>query len=307
MKGQTTKNKIFRELNKDDLSLLGEFLFECKNEHEQEEVSRIFVSSSHLKDWKSFRNEKAWDKIQNKISDKPRISWYKYAAAIIVLVCSTIALNYFADDTKSIVAEKSGKNIVLEDGSDIILGADSEIKFDEKFNLENRTIELKGNAYFDIAKNQTMPFIVKTESTELTVIGTKFYVSMQENGAKVDVLEGKVKVYSASGKSQIITDNQSAVIDNDIIMRQSDQTAFSLDKYVDLKFDNAKVQDAIDTLNKIYAKEVIVLNKDIKDLGTETIHTTIRNSSVKDFIRFMEIVFDVNVINSKGQYIISLK
>jgi len=130
---------------------------------------------------------------------------------------------------------------------------------------------------------------------------------MQENGAKVNVLEGKVKVSNDSGKSQIIADNQSAVIGIDINIGQFDQTAISLDKYADLKFDNATIQDAIDTLNKIYAKEVIVLNKDIKDLGTETIHTTIRNSSVKDFIRFMEIVFDVNVINSKGQYIISLK
>ncbi|MGE5356114.1 MAG: FecR family protein [Deltaproteobacteria bacterium] len=307
MEGQTKKYNTFSNLNNEDQALLNGLFAEIYDENVQSEISEIADASTYLKGWKTFNRDNAWEKVNSKIIQKPGINWYKYAAIIIILVFSLVSVVYITDDTQSISSGQSEKNIVLLDGSDVLLDENTKIEFDKEFGNQNRTIKLKGNAYFDIAKNSKVPFIINTINCQITVIGTRFYITQETNGIKVEVLEGKVKIADNNGNSKIITDSQSALISDHIQFNPVYTGELNKARYSDLEFDNITVQQAIDSLNSIYKSEVIVLNNDIKDLGTETIHTTIRNSSVKDFARFMEIVFDVNVINSKGQYIISFK
>ncbi len=91
----------------------------------------------------------------------------------------------------------------LSDGSTVRLNAETSIYFPEKFSDSQRVVYLKGEAYFEVAKDSRRPFTVVSGDVETTVLGTAFNVSAYpgENEVKIAVAEGKVKVNEkTSGK-----------------------------------------------------------------------------------------------------------
>ncbi|SMD03994.1 FecR family protein [Pedobacter africanus] len=87
--------------------------------------------------------------------------------------------------------------LTLPDGSKIWLNTASTLKFPSTFNkLNTRTVELRGEAYFEIAKNAAKPFIVQSGRQVLRVLGTHFNVNTYDYGVdvKTTLLEGSVQV-----------------------------------------------------------------------------------------------------------------
>jgi len=143
---------------------------------------------------------------------KPDIRWWSpiaVAACLLAVIGSIggLAYNYLP---KGVVQEPSLVNVrpaqlyqtavgeistvVLPDGSLLQLNTDSEV---EVLYLEaSRHIELlRGEAYFDVAKNPSKPFVVETGSDRVTAIGTAFSVdASQDSATEVIVTEGRVRV-----------------------------------------------------------------------------------------------------------------
>jgi transmembrane sensor len=86
--------------------------------------------------------------------------------------------------------------VTLSDGTKVWLNAASSIRFPVLFAGTERKVEITGEAYFEVAKNVTKPFKVKTASSEIEVLGTHFNVNAydDETAVKTTLLEGMVKV-----------------------------------------------------------------------------------------------------------------
>jgi ferric-dicitrate binding protein FerR (iron transport regulator) len=86
--------------------------------------------------------------------------------------------------------------LVLPDGSKVWLNAASSIRYPTAFAGKERKIEITGEAYFEVAKNTGIPFIVKTNGMEVKVLGTHFNVNAYDDEAviKTTLLEGVVEV-----------------------------------------------------------------------------------------------------------------
>ncbi len=86
--------------------------------------------------------------------------------------------------------------LTLSDGSKVWLNAASSLRFPTAFKGKERRVELTGEAYFEIAKNQAMPFKVQAGSGEIDVLGTHFNINAytDEPSIKTTVLEGAVAV-----------------------------------------------------------------------------------------------------------------
>ncbi|WP_126249015.1 FecR family protein [Chitinophaga rhizosphaerae] len=86
--------------------------------------------------------------------------------------------------------------IILPDGSSVWLNAASSLRFPTAFNGKERVVELRGEAYFEIAKNVQQPFRVQVKDMTVQVLGTHFNVMAYEDEATVrtTLLEGAVKV-----------------------------------------------------------------------------------------------------------------
>jgi ferric-dicitrate binding protein FerR (iron transport regulator) len=86
--------------------------------------------------------------------------------------------------------------VTLADGTKVWLNADSHLKYPVVFDGDKRVVELEGEAYFEVAKMNGKPFIVKTENQEVKVLGTHFNINSYgyEEGIKTTLLEGSVRV-----------------------------------------------------------------------------------------------------------------
>ncbi len=108
-------------------------------------------------------------------------------------------------------------DILLSDGTKVWLNAGSRLVFPQKFSGKIRKVFLKGEAFFDVAKNKDVPFIVSTENMNVTVLGTAFNVNSNEseNELEVVLVEGSVsmkenKAMNFLGNELLLKPNQKA-------------------------------------------------------------------------------------------------
>lgn len=101
--------------------------------------------------------------------------------------------------------------VVLPDGSNVWLNANSSLRFPPRFSVKERKVELIGEAYFEIMGNAKTPFVVSTIKQTIHVLGTKFNVQAykEDQMMKTTLLEGSVQVHTATRK-QLIQPGQEA-------------------------------------------------------------------------------------------------
>ena len=106
--------------------------------------------------------------------------------------------------------------VLLSDGTSVWLNADSRLEFPEAFAGKERRVRLQGEAYFEVAKDASRPFIVETDYFTTTVHGTTFNLSAYAGQtAKVVLIEGSVSVMG-NGQSErlMITPGTLATFDS---------------------------------------------------------------------------------------------
>ncbi|WP_342328547.1 FecR domain-containing protein [Pedobacter sp. FW305-3-2-15-E-R2A2] len=85
--------------------------------------------------------------------------------------------------------------LILPDGSKVWLNASSALTFPTIFSAKgNRMITLIGEAYFEVAKDKSRPFIVKTNTQEVKVLGTHFNINSNHSTVRTTLLEGSIAV-----------------------------------------------------------------------------------------------------------------
>jgi ferric-dicitrate binding protein FerR (iron transport regulator) len=89
--------------------------------------------------------------------------------------------------------------VKLPDGTVVWLNSASSLRFPTQFSGKERSVELNGEAYFEVAKNKEMPFKVHVRDMEVRVLGTHFNVMAYDDEESINttLLEGSVKVSNA--------------------------------------------------------------------------------------------------------------
>lgn len=91
------------------------------------------------------------------------------------------------------------QTVVLQDGSKVTLSTDTEVKLTEWDRRRALTL-VKGEAFFEVAKNPEKPFVVTAAGRTVTALGTAFDVRVDPGEWSVSLLEGKIRVASADAK-----------------------------------------------------------------------------------------------------------
>lgn len=102
------------------------------------------------------------------------------------------------------------KHIILPDGTAVTLSSNSTLIVSNEFNQSNREIKLLGEAYFQVAKDASRPFIISSDNFETQVLGTSFWVKQNI----VEVSTGRVKVSNLLDRENyvILTAEQKALL-----------------------------------------------------------------------------------------------
>ncbi|QJB33467.1 FecR family protein [Chitinophaga oryzae] len=141
------------------------------------------------------------------------------AAAAVVLLAGASWYLLVRQQVKQLVMSSGNqhKTVTLPDGSMVYLEKSSSITYPENFGKKNRTLQLNGEAFFDVKQNSKHPFVISSALINTTVLGTSFNMEARNNGvAKVVVVSGSVQVNTRTGETSpqhqlVLGANKSAV------------------------------------------------------------------------------------------------
>ena len=148
----------------------------------------------------------------------------------------------------------------LADGSLVWLNATSSIRFPTTFIGKERRIEITGEAYFEIAKNREMPFIVAVNGAEVQVLGTHFNINAynDEDNVRTTLLEGSVKFVSGDNSNILKPGQQFQLAKNGAFNVAND---VNVDEVVAWKnglfaFENATIEKVMRQFSRWYDVEI---------------------------------------------------
>lgn len=207
-----------------------------------------------------------------------RKSWLAVAASIIILI-GIGSISYYSFKPEPVVAPVTqvvkstpfGKRLRLQlsDGTHIHLNSGSTIEFPETFVGDIREVQLMGEAFFEVAKDSTKPFVISSDGIQTTVLGTSFNVNTysESPAIKVTVKSGKVKIASKE-KAVFLGANQQGVFDKqtkNIRKETISSNAFFAWKDGVLQFQDQPMETVAATLERWYGVNLNFENESIKD------------------------------------------
>ena len=142
-----------------------------------------------------------------------------YLSYIATAACIVIAVFFgFFNSTPNVTTAETllgeTKTIQLSDGSTIRLNYLSQIEYHDFSDANERRVKLRGEAFFEVASDKTKPFIIETNESVTTVLGTKFHLKSRKEKTELVVTEGKVSFENPSFPNQkrILTKGQKSAI-----------------------------------------------------------------------------------------------
>lgn len=204
------------------------------------------------------------------------------------------ALNYSGQATAAayhtLSVPRSGQyQLQLADGTRVWLNAASSITFPTSFQGDKRTVSITGEAYFEVAKNPSKPFIVQANQMYITVLGTHFNINAysDEPDTRTTLLEGAVSVTAGQhmtvltpGQQVRLDKNNALTVANDVDVE--DVIAWKNGYTV---FENADIETIMRQVSRWYNVEVVFEGNMPKRHFAGTIS---RKSSLPDLLKILE-------------------
>jgi len=248
--------------------LLASFLFISKNEANG--IANTNVTEHKFKDDVSPGGDKATLTLADGstiiLDDAQNGTLAQQGAAKIIKLDGKLSYDQTKKNVKEVVyntisTPKGGQyQLELPDGSLVWLNASSSIHFPTSFVENERRVNVTGEAYFEVAKNLSKPFIVGVNNSEVQVLGTHFNINSynDEDDMKTTLLEGSVKFVSGANTNILKPGQQSQLAKNGDIKVVSD---VDVDKVVAWKnglfdFENAGIETVMRQLSRWYDVEV---------------------------------------------------
>lgn len=252
----------------------------------------------------------AWERVKQRlqvnkpneqpVKVKPLFRFWQIAATIALVCVLGISIYRISTPKMIAIATLAGehKKVVLPDGSQVWLNENSEISYQANFaNHSERNLELHGEAFFEVTKNKTKPFIVDAGKSKIEVLGTSFDVRVNKNGsAKVSLFTGKISFKNKQNVGEGLT-----LIPGDVGNCQQDG-ALSKSTYSDanfmfwktqkLEFTNVSVAHVLKDVEKYYKVQFLI--KDTA-LSTRKMTSSFQGDSVEQVISILELLLDVRI------------
>jgi transmembrane sensor len=187
---------------------------------------------------------------------------YAVAASLLLLVVSYVVVRHatLREPVWHEVATASGErmHVVLPDSTKIWLNAQSTLAY--TYDEENvRRVRLEGEAFFDVTRNSSRPFIIESNGMSTTVLGTSFNVLGRKNADQVvSVITGKVAVSSTRWQERLLVTPGEKVVFEHAGHRLQKYTVGNLEEAIAWKdgvfiFDNQPLHEVLQKLAVVYA------------------------------------------------------
>lgn len=234
-------------------------------------------------------SQNIYEGIQLRMEEKKTFKpYFKYmaAASILFLVGLGFLFRPTVATEKQLTFKTSDipKSIALSDGSKIYLAANSLFQYPEKFEGDERKVSLlKGNAFFEVAKDKKHPFIIASGEIKTRVLGTSFHIQLSKSKCEVIVVTGKVNV-SSKGQSVDLVPYEEALFSDEKLTKLPVDKAFVTNWYTkDITLNEATLQQVITVLQYKYGVTFECENKAV--LNTPVTVFIEKNASLESVLK----------------------
>lgn len=288
---------------------------EIKKSFEEEEINideikEIWENTGKIFNKSIADKEKVWNRIEESIESNKKnktiriFSIWRIAAAIIIIMGLASVLYLFiekADDKIQFyvvnTSEDFNKEIVLDDGTKIWLNKETVFKYPEKFSKDTREVILDGEAYFEVEKDKTKPFIINTNQTITTVLGTTFNIRAypQEQEVLVSVISGEVQLSLKDSPSSaiLLTKGENGIFNAtiDSLFKKTNATINSIAwKTGKLFFNETLLPEVCLVLSRYYSRKIIIGDQELKEL---TFTASFNNELLEEVLKILDYTLNV--------------
>lgn len=223
-----------------------------------------------------------WDNISRATFNKYKrfYNWTAAACAVIVLSVSSYHSFFQSQFSKSKITSAITFNedirlINLPDGTRVWLNENTQIEYPSKFSDDQRTVTLKGEAFFEVKHDQSRPFIISSGAIKTTVLGTSFNVKAYTDiQPEVSVRTGKVKVESTKNTVLLERGEKATYSVKKALHKQRSNLYEPEWKKVLIDVEGLTLQEVLSKLKTDHQFSVTYLEDDLKNLKLQGILDT---------------------------------
>ncbi len=224
-----------------------------------------------------------------------RVAGYAAAAALLGFVAVKVSRWHAPEGTTAMIeftAADSVRQILLPDGTKVWLNSSSTLSYPAGFSAQDRSVNISGEAYFEVTHDSLSPFVVTSPAMRVTVLGTVFNIRdrIGDTIPAASLIDGKIKISGNNGEGNItLTPGQKAEIDRNlgemrVVTANVRLEAVWRNKMI--PFSEASICDIIDVLERLYNVDFI-LSPLVDTVGRYS-GTIRRKDSINDVLRSLQ-------------------
>ena len=281
-----------------------------------EEFRKIWDSMDSVAEQQGYDLDAEWSALSGKMPDfhnekvpggKVRsLLYYTYriAAALLAGVLLTFAWIYVNEiaGTQVMEAQLEPMEILLEDGTMVVLNRDSKIRYSKEFGSEAREVSLSGEAWFDVARDTSRPFVIDAGAALVEVLGTSFNVNAYKENPIVEITveSGVVAVKAKQDlEEQIILRAGNSGIYNsrkhELILESNYNPNNFAWKSRELFFEDTPLMEVADLIGKVYNVNVVIPRA---ELASCPITVSFSGQDLEAVLNVLEVTLDLEISRS---------
>lgn len=280
------------------------------------EINSIPLEDADLLIDHSVPSDKMFQKINARIRSKIIRRWTFRAAAVLLPLVLILGLYlhlntrvdiFGAGEYAEIYVPKGERmQMMFQDGTKVYINSDSYMRYPRKFGISERTVELKGEAYFVVAKNKNRPFVVNLNGPSIRVLGTSFNVEAypENDDIKVNLDEGRINLRLLSDVEVPVSPGECVVYNKNTksyrVNRNTDTGASSVWKSNIISFKDTPLDEVFSRLSRWYNVDFEVEDDIPSDLHITLVsrHTLIEKV-LEDLVKISPLSFRYDEQSSK--------
>lgn len=309
---------LARETDAQESALVNDWL--DKNEQNKKELADyqvIWDKTKELKQEQTVDVDLAWNKVKSKMQHPkeakvipmyPKKVWSpaRIAASITLIIATGLLVLLLTNKKTELLTIQTNRNTIqqtLPDGSVVFLNRNTKISYPSDFDGNTREISLSGEAFFDIQRDESKPFIIHANGTDVKVLGTSFNVKAYDKNVRVNVESGKVQFASKKQKTILEKGEEAAFeAENDTIIKQltynKNAIAYKTRTYI---FEDTSLENVINILSEGYQADIKIRNSALK---TCRLTTTFENESLPNALNVIAETLNIKISKEGQKYLL---
>lgn len=297
------------------------------NQHHLADFSKIWEESRRLAVRSTVNEDDAWNNFQRRVgADAHRPlgesfavnrsvvssmpirtwSWLQVAAVFMVIVIGSWLYYNYGYRPEQFISRHTADGVytdTLPEGTIVTLNKQSAIRYRRQLAGDTRTVELEGEAFFDVTPDKNKPFMVYAKGVLIKVIGTSFNVKTTGDTTEVIVETGRVEITS-NRQTISLGMHEKALVGGKYTVPVKQPNKDELYNYYrthEFECNGLPLGRLVEKLNEVYKVHVMIGNSRLRDLP---LTTTFRDESLDEILNVVTRTLKISMVRNGEEIIL---